>query len=192
MADEVEHTQLCFSVAARYGGTKIGPGLLSEQGCLDQSDPLEIFAIAFQEACVGETVAALEATEAAQRAQDPELRALLSRIGEDEGRHAELGWRFVSWMLETTDSGLRAKLLHAFSSLLRDALNAGCFNPEPESLETRMLEQHGMLGPNARAALRASTLQEVIAPCAAALLRRYEQGPARQLSETCAQQPGDS
>lgn len=191
MADETEHARSCFALATRYGGKRVGPSALSIQGCLDDSDPVAIFSNAFREACVGETLAAMEAQEAAQHAQEPTLRATLSRIAEDEARHAELGWRFAAWMLETSEPKLRAELVHAMQALaLRE------FEPRPvrhqaESLEVRTLSQHGLLPDSARAALRESALRDVVAPCIASLLDAHGGQPST-LAETRIELPPSS
>ena len=47
------------------------------------------------EGCVRETYGALLAHHQAQAAQDPQVRAAMQHIAEDETRHAELSWRIA-------------------------------------------------------------------------------------------------
>src|SRR5260221_2725836 len=88
----------------------MAPGPLRLQGAIADDAPSTIVRTAFLEACVGETCAALEAAEAAERATDPVVRSVLRCIASDESRHAELGWRFVRWALETMGTEVRAVL----------------------------------------------------------------------------------
>jgi hypothetical protein len=173
MSDETEHARLCFALAARYGGRSIGPSALSVQGCLDGDDRARIFTIAFREACVGETLAAMEALEAAEHAREPALRATLTRIAEDETRHAELGWRFASWLLESSAPELRAELLDVVLTLTQGELEPRCAPLPNESPDATVLSEHGLLPASTRATLREATLREVVTPCAQSLLRTY-------------------
>jgi hypothetical protein len=50
------------------------------------------------EGCVRETWGALVALHQAERAQDPQLRAVMAPIARDELRHAELAFRIESWL----------------------------------------------------------------------------------------------
>lgn len=179
MADETEHARLCFALATRYGAESLGPGPIS--GCLDASDPVAIFSTAFLEACVGETLAASEVAEAARYAESPGLRATLTRIAEDEARHAELGWRFAAWMLATSEPELRCGLLRAMDSLVRGELERRASTSGSALADESVLVRHGVLPRSARKALRESTLREVVVPCVDALLR--SQGAARRDAE---------
>ena len=85
---------------------------------------------------------ALVAAHARDRATDGATRAALARIAEDEARHAELAWRFVSWALATGDVEVRAAVSAAFergladlgtSDLARDARDR-CIEPCRASL----------------------------------------------------------
>lgn len=51
--------------------------------------------------CLAEGVAARRAHAASLTATDPEVRAAQRRIARDEERHADLGWRVLTWALET-------------------------------------------------------------------------------------------
>jgi hypothetical protein len=67
-----------------------------------------------REGCVGETVAAIEAREAAKHVADPALRTLLLVISQDETRHAELAFRFVKWAPSQADATLERAVNREF------------------------------------------------------------------------------
>jgi hypothetical protein len=146
-ADEVEHARLCFALARRYGGEALGPGPLDLTGVSLGGSLGDAVLAAFREGCVGETLAALVAAEQLRVATDPEARACLARIAEDEARHAELAWRFVAWALPRLSPAERALLV---------------IPREVADIDDVRLE--------ARREIVAAGLREVVAPCLAALL----------------------
>ncbi|HEY0465412.1 MAG TPA: ferritin-like domain-containing protein, partial [Polyangiaceae bacterium] len=79
MVDETQHAKACFTVASHYAAAALGPGRLAVERSLDESSLIEIVLNTIREGCVGETVAAIEAREAAEHASDPALRELLVR-----------------------------------------------------------------------------------------------------------------
>jgi hypothetical protein len=160
MGDELGHARVCFGLASAYAGRDVGPGALDIREAL-AGDAREFVVTAVHEGCVGETVAALEASEAARHAVDPVVRAALAEIAVDEGRHAELAWRFVQWAVQR-DPGLRAAAVEAFATAL-DGVAAGGQGRED-------LLRFGVLGPAARGSLRRAALAQVIGPCARTLL----------------------
>jgi hypothetical protein len=95
LIDETAHTQLCFGLASAYAGRAIGPGPLDVSHSLAVTDLADIVGLVIHEGCFGETSAALEALEAATLATDPVVRDVYRTIADDEGRHAELAFRFV-------------------------------------------------------------------------------------------------
>ncbi|HEX9296687.1 MAG TPA: ferritin-like domain-containing protein [Polyangiaceae bacterium] len=109
MGDETLHAKLAFAVASAYAGQEVGPSLLPIEGALDASSLRDVVATTIREGCIGETIAAIEAAEALQHASDPAIRAVLSRIADDETRHAELAWRFLRWAI--ADGGADIRLL---------------------------------------------------------------------------------
>jgi hypothetical protein len=166
MADEIHHARLCFGLAERYGGVARGPGALAVEGSLDPSSLVEIVELAILEGCIGETVAALEAAEAASYATDPVVKEALLRISRDEARHAELAWRFVRWALDRPGSELAAVISRTFAAALADA--AGAADPALSADELRLLE-HGLVPEALRGRIRAHALSAVVGPCAAVL-----------------------
>lgn len=109
MRDEVRHAELCFGLASGYAGHALGPGPLAVQGAI-QPTLRDAVLSCVVEGCIAETVAAVEAAEALECAEDPAVRSVLARIAEDEGRHAELAFRFVRWAL-AQDPKLSAPVL---------------------------------------------------------------------------------
>jgi hypothetical protein len=170
LADEVEHARLCFGLASLYGGSGVGPGPLAISGAGAHSELPALIDAVIREACLGETLAAFEAREAAAQAADPAVRATLEQIARDELRHAELGWRFVQWALVDADEAAHARARATFAAAVaearrgveRDAAAAG--SPE--------LRAHGVVDEPLRARVWAEGLVAVIEPCAAALLDR--------------------
>jgi hypothetical protein len=167
-ADEVEHARLCFALASRYAGEMLGPGPLGIDGAELTSSLVECAASAVREGCVGETLAALQASEQLARAADPRVRAALARIADDEARHAELAWRFVRWAIERGGAAVRAAVARAFREALRDLERAG---PRPiDTVDAAACRAHGRLLPAEERAFALLAAREIIEPCRRALL----------------------
>jgi hypothetical protein len=166
LADEVEHARLCFSLASLYEGTGVGPGPLPAAP-LGAFDLEAVTAAVIREACVGETLSALEAREAAARAEDPALRRVLATIAADEQRHAELGWRTVQWALARMSDDARARMHAEFAAAIEGAeATVERLSQEPASPELRA---HGVVDAPLRAALWAGGLRELVRPTVDAL-----------------------
>lgn len=116
LADETAHTKLCFALASAYAGRTLGPGPLDVTGSLEASSLSDIVDLALLEGCFGETSAALEASEAADSAADPVVRAAYERIAEDEQRHAELAFRFVRWALQRGGAEVAERIAAALTT----------------------------------------------------------------------------
>jgi hypothetical protein len=174
MQDEIRHARACFELARRHSDEDVGPGPLRIEGALEEMDLCAIVLGTVREGCIGETVAAIEAAEALQHCEDAAARTVLEQIAVEEGRHAELAWRFVAWALEVGPSSLVERVREAFATELASA------QPSPESgLENvgafdRELARHGLLSAPLRAALRERVLSTIVRPCAEALLARAE------------------
>ena len=167
MADETKHAKACFALASRYAAMPLGPGRLSVERSLDESSLAEIVLITIREGCVGETVAAIEAREAAEHASDPAVRELLLQISEDETRHAELAYRFVSWALSLGGVQLERAVQREFEALAAQA------PPVHDALTDadHDLLRHGIIPEGMRSAIREQAMAEVIWPCSRALFR---------------------
>jgi hypothetical protein len=167
MADETKHAKACFALASAYAAKPVGPGLLSIDDSLNGTSLEEIVLNTIREGCIGETVAAIEAREAAAHAADPALKQLLSVISEDETKHAELAFRFVQWALTLGDVKLEAAVRREISALEREGQHH--FDAPTSAAHARWLE-HGVVPELLRQVIRAQAIQSVILPCARALL----------------------
>jgi hypothetical protein len=168
MGDETRHARRAFGVASAYAGAPIGPGPLDVERSLTSTTLVAVVELVVREGCIGETVAALEAREAAEHARDPRLAELLRGVADDETRHAELAWRFVSWALDREPVEV-ARLLQRE---LRTAAATTTAPASPVSAEEAQLLVHGIVPEALRRQLRQAAFAEVIAPCATALLAR--------------------
>jgi len=182
LGDEIEHARLCFGLASAYAATPLGPGALSAHGVLDDSSFEGCVVRAIHEACVGETLAAVEAQEAAATASDPAVLAVLHRVVRDESAHAELGWRFLQWALSQGTPALRQRahaeleraidLALAASASEADASaassDASC-EAAPRASESPELEQHGLCPAARRNAARRQALEHIVLPIGRAL-----------------------
>jgi hypothetical protein len=175
MQDEICHARDCFRLARRYLAADLGPGALPVQDALAHTSLLEIVRSTVLEGCIGETVAALEASEALAHCTDPDARAVLERIAVEEAEHAQLAWRFVAWALEAAPAAERAKLRLSVEQTFRDEL-AAPIDPGAIGDFDRDLARHGLLSRGLRQALRERVLVQVVSPCAERLLAVAAQG----------------
>ncbi len=167
--DEVRHAQLCFALASAYAGESVGPGPFPVGERVEVGGGLAALAAStVREGCVGETVAAVVAAEQLARATDPAVRAALTRIADDEARHAELAWRTVAWALEIGGDDVREAVALAFRAAMTAAQEpAGAEAPPAPSA----LEKHGRLDAATLANAIAAAMSGVVAPSARALLQ---------------------
>ena len=166
--DEISHARLCFSLAERFDGKRLGPGPMDLAGVQLSQGLLEAVTLAVREGCVGETIASLLATEQQRRATDPVAAIALEKIAEDEARHAELAWRFVAWALSQGDEHLKAAVRETFAQELSAPLA-----PEPESWsDEQILAFHaaGRLSPREMQQVQGVARLQVLKPAVEALL----------------------
>ncbi len=176
--DEVRHARACFTLASAYAGGELGPGALPLGGSLAvSSDLAAIAASAVKEGCVGETLAAVQATEQLAVATDPAVRAALGDIVRDEAKHAELAWRFVAWAVQTGGDDVRRAVTRAFTEALAAPVD---LEPLPDlGVE---LAQHGRAQPAVLRAAFAATIAETIRPAARLLERSAAAAPTLRSS----------
>jgi hypothetical protein len=166
--DEIRHAELAFSMARAYSGKARSAGALELEAALNESSPEAILTTTILEGCIGETVAALEAQEAALHAEDARVREVLEGISQDETRHAELAWRTVQWLLAR-----RPELCEAARRVFeRELATAAPQTRAAEASEGDELLPHGFLSEGHRAELRRMALHTVVGPCASAMLRQ--------------------
>ncbi len=128
----------------------------------------EVALLVLLEGCVGETCAAMEAEWAAEQCEDATLRELVSEIGADEKRHAELAWRFIRWATEQRPelgARLLALALDEAAAHRRDLVGVA-------SKERAWVAAYGLVPSGQRRALRTAVLEDVVIPCLTALERR--------------------
>jgi hypothetical protein len=163
-AEETTHARLAFALASAYGGVPVGPDALALDGAMDGFDLESFVATLLHEGCIGETVAAIEAREALDRARDPAVREVLTTIARDEQRHAELAWRTLTWLVG--QGRVSRSVVHCTLARALDDI-AGALRAHPTDSD---LVFHGIVGDAERRELRKSALERVITPCARALL----------------------
>ncbi|AGP33279.1 hypothetical protein [Sorangium cellulosum] len=162
--DEVAHARAAYTLASAYAGAALGPGPLDVTGVAPATSAAAIVAALVEEACVGETVGAAEARALAGIVRDPALAGTYERIAEDEGRHAELGWRALAWLLRGAGHDLRAVAASAFERAVAR------MSADPDVAPGAVAPEHGLLSPEMMGALRRQALAEVVEPCRRALL----------------------
>ena len=163
--DVVRHAEDAFGLATAYGGRVFGPDTLDDAATMSHpADPREAVMDAVRLGCVGDTIGAMAATVAAETCEDEAVAKVLRRIAVDQTRHAGLAWRFVRWAMTPNDGGLRRSVDEAFEQAL------GQHPPIDERPAPDWLKARGRLSREEHACLAASTLREVIQPCADAVL----------------------
>ncbi len=166
IADELGHARLAFGLASAYAGHPVGPGPMPIATTTPQSDLATVLIAVIREACVCETLSALDAREAAAHAADPVVQQVWTRIAADEHRHSELGWRTAQWIVRTAPE-LRQLAHDTFKTAITEATRR--VHRDTDAPADPALRQHGLLDPTLRAALWHRGLTELIAPCATAL-----------------------
>ena len=180
-ADEIEHARLMYALCSALRGAPEGPSKLGVARQAPLPGSLADLAVeTFVDAALGEAVAALALREAASGAEDRVIASLLTRIAEDEERHAALAWRTVAWALREGGAPVREALARAVADVEREARTAP-FVPDAAPVDLRAL---GILGPVALAEVRSRALREVVLPCAEALLRAKDSAAAAHTEAT--------
>ncbi|WP_437965528.1 ferritin-like domain-containing protein [Sorangium sp. So ce260] len=162
--DEVAHARAAYTLASAYAGAALGPGPLDMTGVAPATSAAAIVAALVEEACVGETISAAQARALAGLVRDPALAGTYERIAEEEGRHAELGWRALAWLLGGAGDDLRATAASAFDRAVAR------LSADPEVAPGAVAPEHGLLSGAMLGALRRQALAEVVEPCRRALL----------------------
>jgi hypothetical protein len=176
LRDETEHAKACFEIATRFLAHPVGPGALPMDNALSETQLEEIVRLTIREGCVGETLAAMEAAEAAATCVDPHIQSVLRRIQSDELRHAGLAWRFVQWALTRVAAGAPREALETlvrdeFATQATSSSHAAATAPAAARPSSNSLAAYGLLPDATRRELHSLALRDVIAPCAALLLR---------------------
>jgi hypothetical protein len=171
IGDETEHARLAFALASAYAGAEMGPGPLAIDGSLDSFHVVDLVATLVREGCIGETVAAIEASDALASAVDPVVRMVLETVARDELRHAELAWRTLGWLVASGRAN-RATVQDEVALALRQVESS------PRRTEAGDdLAAFGVISDARRDELRQAAATRVIRRCADALLRRESERP---------------
>lgn len=171
LGDEIAHAELAFAIASQFGDEALGPGPLSIEGELFRTRLLDIALAAVQEGCIGETIGAALAKEAAHACECDELRKVLEQIADDEMSHAALSFQIVAFALKR-DPSLSGAIARAF-----EEAPEWPFAPRMPGLNEAAFRAHGQwLAQDARA-IAERTMELVVKPCAQALLRAQTQAP---------------
>ncbi len=121
--EEIEHTRLCFALAAGYGGrshtVEPMPDLLL--GGLDvKGNALVVLATeSLGDGCQLEDYNADVAAACAAACEEPVTKRVLERIAREERTHADFSWAVVEWLLARDFATVSAALETALSRLER-------------------------------------------------------------------------
>lgn len=106
--DEMRHARTISSLARRHGGTPAR--VLDPNRRLALRSLEEVALENAVEGCIRETYGAWQALTQSRESADPEFRAIMKRIAEDEMRHATLAWEIHDWAMKRLDAGQRAHI----------------------------------------------------------------------------------
>lgn len=146
--DEVRHAELCTRLAQRHLEDCAPPALpaIARRAPLAGMEGIERLAIeSWLDGCVSEGRAAAHAARAAELADEPQPRAALHGIAEDEQRHTELAWAILRWAL-----GRGGERVHAAVRALRD-------------VDTALADEHALDGLQAHGRLSQPELDAIAA-----------------------------
>lgn len=174
--DEVEHARLCFGLAARFSGIQREPGMLIPPP-VREADLVRLALDTFVEGCVGETIATLIATRAGRSCADPSVSLALEQIADDEGRHAALAWRTITWLLDTAGER-RSELERALAEQAKGMVQAAHAEPLPVAdPQVRELASLGRLDHRTEQLARRDAWAELILPTLDACMGRTASQP---------------
>ena len=119
--------------------------------------------LVLREGCIGETVAALEAWEAAEQACDPAVRAAFQRIARDEQAHAELAFQFLNWAFAHASRAERAEMARAAELQLAD-FERPLLSSRRRASTSDALATHGVVSAASTRLIHLTALHEVVRP----------------------------
>lgn len=101
--EEIEHTRLCFALAAGYEGRSHSVDAMPELllGMDFGDDPLVTLAVeSLEDGCLLEDYNADVAAACVEVCREPVTRGVLQTIAVEERSHADFSWALLEWLLE--------------------------------------------------------------------------------------------
>jgi hypothetical protein len=126
LADEVAHARCAFTIASRLAGATLGPAALEVASASRGWCALAVAAAV--EGGLGESLAAAVAAARLAVAEDPDVVAHLTRVVEDEARHAALAWAIVDEAVAREGAAVR----EAVDAALAEAVAAALASEPPD------------------------------------------------------------
>lgn len=169
--DEIDHAQRCFALASAYAQRPLGAGALQSPG----PRPMSFESLAcetFLEACVGESAATLQAMRQRRNAAHPRVIETLTRIIDDEAKHAAIAWKTVSWAIQMGGASVKSALRQAAQEARAELEDAGRASASDEVLllSAAQLAAHGRLSPAAERQSLVDAWDDIILPTLSDLL----------------------
>jgi hypothetical protein len=130
-----------------------------------------------REACVGETLGAVEAAHMAECTTEPALREAWTLIAADELRHAALGWQTLAWGLPRAPAMTAGRVRAAALAALADVFARLGDDLSDDPVVLARLRAHGLLPASARRALFLEAAEVLIGPCVEAILSAVGDSP---------------
>ncbi len=167
-ADEARHARTAYAFATAYGDGSVGPGPLAIDGAIESPSWERFVERLVREGCVGETFGALEAAEAAARADDPVVRDALLLVAIEEAEHAALAWRALRFALAHGGARL-SEIADASRDQAVEELRVSLDRARSsEQTAHASLERFGVLSPATRAELHARAALAILPACRSA------------------------
>lgn len=183
--EEIEHTKLCFALAAGYAGRSFTVEPMPELllGGLDaKGNALALLATeSLSDGCQLEDFNADVAAACAAVCQEPVTRAVLERIAKEERSHADFSWALLEWLLEQDRETVERAVVTALAELDRYPRPTAVSRDKAALVrraDPRKMLEHGRL-PDER---WARIWDERLVETRARVARLLERGVARQRS----------
>lgn len=168
--DEIRHAEIAFALASALAGQPLGPGALDLRDAFSTPELAAVAVEVASEGAIAETVSAAIVAASRDAARDPALKSLLATIAAEEQEHAVLAWRFLDWALAAGGPVVAAAIERVLS---RPADHVGIGPVVERAQPSSELRAFGYLAPDERRDIARRTLEEVVHPAAAALLRNH-------------------
>ena len=168
--DEIRHAKLSYGFARAFLKTDFGPSQLDIEDSLPELDLKGLVHSIIEEGCIEETISAANLRFGAHNAKEPAIKRVVTLIGDDETRHAQLAWDTIQWII-TKFPEVRKFVEDIFKVELenRSLLLDKNFNEMPTTLclENNMntaLRNHGILVDGDQIMIRKAVIQNLIKP----------------------------